>query len=47
MTILESILTALFCMMVVFIVLIGLYAVVKLFSFLIRLIEPAQQKPAQ
>lgn len=43
MSVAQAILYALFCMLVVFMVLIALWGAVKLFSFIIGLIESRQQ----
>ncbi len=41
----ESIMVALFIIMVVFTILICLYVVIKLFSFLVQVVEKAIAKP--
>ena len=41
----ESVTVALFCIMVVFAVLISLYVVIKLFSYLVQAIEKVNKKP--
>jgi hypothetical protein len=41
----ESVMVALFVILVVFVVLISLYVVIKLFSFLVKVIEKAIAKP--
>jgi len=47
MTVLESILQALFTMFVVFMVLACLYVLIKVFSFFIRIIESAGKKSTE
>ena len=42
----ESVMVALFVIMVVFTVLISLYLIIKLFSLLIKAVEKAVAKPA-
>lgn len=46
MTVGESVMVALFCILVVFAVLFSLFIVIKIFSFLIGIIEKSNQNPA-